>query len=133
VSTPPIFAAAHGIMGREFMRGLLANQREAADGGGHHERFDCPFIAPPVDTPGQIMTLIDGSTTFFALSCKVGGVDGHGMLGDGPRERCCDCPVATSPVSLHYLDDGRIDVRKMVDSIDCLFPIMGYGGVGGFE
>ena len=64
VSTPTIFAAAHGIMGREFMRGLLASQREATEGGGHHERFDRPFVSPPIDTPGQIMTLIDGVSTF---------------------------------------------------------------------
>jgi hypothetical protein len=128
VSISPFIAAIQGILGNEFMRGLMANQREAKEGGEHHKRFDRPFVPPPVDTPGQIMTLvIGGPTTFLMLNSKLGGVDQHGLMGDGPRGQRQDCSVALLLFlcSIWNLDDGRIDIRKMLEGLDCLLPIMG--------
>jgi hypothetical protein len=107
------------------MRGILANQREAEEGGGHHERFDRPYVSSPADVPGQIMTFVDGPASFITLNCKLGGVDEHGLIEDGPGGRGPDCGGASSPVSLYFLGDGRIDVDGMARNIDSILPIMG--------
>jgi hypothetical protein len=75
--------------------------------------FNRPYVSPPVDTPGQIMTFIDGAALFISLNCKLGGVDEHGLIEDGPGGRGPDCGSASSAILLHFLDDGRINVDRM--------------------
>jgi hypothetical protein len=121
----PAATVVQRILGNELMRGIIANQREAEEGGGHHEVFSRPYVSPPFDTPGQIMTFIDGAASFISLNCKLGGVDEHGLIEDGPRGRGPDCGSASSPILLHFLDDGRIDVDRVARGADSLAPIMG--------
>jgi hypothetical protein len=76
----PAATVVQGISGDELMRGIIANQSEAEDGRGHHELFNFNrlYVRPPVDTPGQIMTFIDGAASFILLNCELGVVDEDG-------------------------------------------------------